>query len=261
VRAGDTARASRILLEAYERGTPVEPLSSTFPGLTIDQAYDIQLDWVAAQLHVGRTVRGHKVGLTSEAMQRQLGVDQPDFGHLLDGMILSEDNIVPTTGLLQPRIEPELAFVLGRELAGPGVTLEDAARAVDYVFPALEVIDSRIADWRITIADTIADNASSAAVVLGASGCRLSEVDLENAEVVLTRNGDTVGTGVTGAVMGNPLEALAWLANTLGRRGQKLHAGHVVLPGSCTAAVPVGAGDVVTASFGTDVAVTARFGS
>jgi 2-keto-4-pentenoate hydratase len=261
VRAADTARASRILQGAYELGTPVPPLSATFPGLTVDQAYDIQLDWVASQVQGGRAVRGHKVGLTSEAMQRQLGVDQPDFGHLLDGMIFDENETVPTTGLLQPRIEPELAFVLGEDLAGPGVTVESAANAVEYVFPALEVIDSRIADWRITIVDTIADNASSAAVVLGASGCRLSDVDLEQATVVLTRNGETVGTGLTGAVMGNPLHALAWLANTLGRRGQTLRAGHVVLPGSCTAAVPIGAGDVVTASFGSGGAVTAHIGT
>lgn len=238
VRAGDTARASRILQGAYEHGTPVPPLSATFPGLTVDQACDIRLDWVASQVQGGRAVRGHKVGLTSAAMQRRLGVDQPDFGHLLAGIIFDENETVPTRGLLQPRIEPELAFVLGEDLAGPGVTVESAAAGVEYVFPALEVIDSRIADWRITIAD----NASSAAVVLGASGCRLSGVDLEEATVVLTRNGETVGTGLTGAVMGNRLHALAWLANTLGRRGQTLRAGHVILPGSCTAAVPVGRG-------------------
>jgi 2-keto-4-pentenoate hydratase len=261
VRAADTARASRILQGAYELGTPVPPLSATFPGLTVDQAYDIQLDWVASQVQGGRAVRGHKVGLTSEAMQRQLGVDQPDFGHLLDGMIFDENETVPTTGLLQPRIEPELAFVLGEDLAGPGVTVESAANAVEYVFPALEVIDSRIADWRITIVDTIADNASSAAVVLGSSRYSLADVDLQHAKVSLTRNGEVVGTGTTGDVMGNPLHALVWLANTLGLRGQSLRAGHVVLPGSCTASVTVDLGDVVSASFDTAGDVTANFQS
>jgi 2-keto-4-pentenoate hydratase len=240
---------------------PINPLTETFPGLSIDDAYDVQLAWVADQVRGGRAVRGHKVGLTSAVMQQQLGVDQPDFGHLLDGMIFSESDVVPMSDLIQPRIEPEIAFVLGEDLTGPGITVEDAARAVDYVVPALEVIDSRIVDWRITIADTIADNASSAAVVLGSSRYSLADVDLQHAKVSLTRNGEVVGTGTTGDVMGNPLHALVWLANTLGLRGQSLRAGHVVLPGSCTASVTVDLGDVVSASFDTAGDVTANFQS
>jgi 2-keto-4-pentenoate hydratase len=240
---------------------PINPLTATFPGLSIDDAYVVQLAWVADQVRGGRAVRGHKVGLTSAVMQQQLGVDQPDFGHLLDGMIFSEPDVVPMSGLIQPRIEPEIAFVLGEDLAGPGITVEDAARAVDYVVPALEVIDSRIVDWRITIADTIADNASSAAVILGRSRYNLADVDLQHAKVSLTRNGEVVGTGTTGDVMGNPLHALVWLANTLGLRGQSLRAGHVVLPGSCTASVTVDLGDVVSASFDTVGDVTAHFES
>ena len=258
---GDTARASHMLRDAYRLAKPIEPLTSTFPGLSIDEAYDIQLLWVADRVRGGSAVLGHKVGLTSSAMQQQLGVDQPDFGHLLEGMLFAETDEVPMRGLLQPRIEPEIAFVLGEDLTGPGLTVEDAARAVDYVVPALEVIDSRIIDWRITIADTIADNASSAAVVLGRSRHRLADVDLQHAKVSLTRNGEVVGTGTTGDVMGNPLHALVWLANTLGLRGQSLRAGHVVLPGSCTASVTVDLGDVVSASFDTAGDVTAHFKS
>ncbi|MCW2698105.1 MAG: 2-oxopent-4-enoate hydratase [Modestobacter sp.] len=258
---GATDRASQALQEAYAKGVPINPLTETFPGLSIDDAYDVQLAWVADQVRGGRAVRGHKVGLTSAVMQQQLGVDQPDFGHLLDGMIFSESDVVPMSDLIQPRIEPEIAFVLGEDLTGPGITVEDAARAVDYVVPALEVIDSRIVDWRITIADTIADNASSAAVVLGSSRYSLADVDLQHAKVSLTRNGEVVGTGTTGDVMGNPLHALVWLANTLGLRGQSLRAGHVVLPGSCTASVTVDLGDVVSASFDTAGDVTANFQS
>jgi 2-keto-4-pentenoate hydratase len=257
VRAGDTARASRILQGAYEHGTPVPPLSATFPGLTVDQACDIRLDWVASQVQGGRAVRGHKVGLTSAAMQRRLGVDQPDFGHLLAGIIFDENETVPTRGLLQPRIEPELAFVLGEDLAGPGVTVESAAAGVEYVFPALEVIDSRIADWRITIAD----NASSAAVVLGASGCRLSGVDLEEATVVLTRNGETVGTGLS--------PARSWATGCTHSHGWPTHSGAAArrcapATSSCPARAlrpcPSGAGDMVTASFGTGGVVTGPIG-
>jgi 2-keto-4-pentenoate hydratase len=256
----DVSRAADLLREAYASRRTIEPLTSTFTGMSVDDAYDVQLFWVAEQGRVGRKVRGHKVGLTSAAMQRQLGVDQPDFGHLLDDMLYEESQEVSMSRLFQPRIEPEVAFVLKKPLAGPGVTAAHVAQAVDYAVPSLEIIDSRVTDWRIALADTIADNASSAAVVLGATRWRLSDIDMVDAVVEVTRNGETVANGTTGAVMGNPLEAVAWLANALGARGQSLQPGHVVLPGSCTAAIAIGAGDSVTASFAKAGAVTAHIG-
>lgn len=207
----------------------------------------------------GRTILGHKVGLTSAAMQRLLGVSEPDFGHLLDDFFYLEHAPIPLERFVQPRIEPEVAFVLKRPLSGPGVTVHEAIAAVDFVLPALEIVDSRIEDWRIGLFDTIADNASSGAVVLGSTPTPLSEVDLRLAGGVMTRNGEVVGTGAGGAVLGSPITSLVWLANTLGARGVTLEAGHVVLPGSICAMSPVAAGDTFTATFAGLGSVTARF--
>ncbi|MEV4317119.1 2-keto-4-pentenoate hydratase [Actinocrispum sp. NPDC049592] len=256
----DIAAAAAGLLRAYQTGEPVEPLAPRFDGLDIDGAYAIQLAQVEQWLADGAVLKGHKVGLTSAAMQQQLGVDRPDFGHLTDRMFHPEGQAIDIAGFLQPRVEPEIAFVLGKPLAGPGVTVADVASAVEWVMPSLEIIDSRVRDWKISIVDTVADNASSGGVVLGGSVRRLSEVDVRLLGGVLYRNGELVGTGAGGAVLGNPLNAVAWLANVLGERGAKLDAGHVVLPGSITAAVPVASGDVVTATFDGLGTVTARFG-
>jgi len=248
--AGVVDKAAALLLDAYASGTPIAPLTQTFPGLTVDDAYAIQLAQVDAWLARGARIKGHKVGLTSAAMQRQLNVDQPDYGHLTDAMFFADASRVDAGRFLQPRIEPEVAFVLGRPLRGPGVTAAEAAAAVDFVLPALEIIDSRIADWKITLADTIADNASSGGVVLGTRPVRLDAVDLALTGCLLHRNGELEQTGAGGAVLGSPLNALVWLANVLGERGVTLEAGHVVLPGSCTASIPVRPGDSVTATFG-----------
>jgi 2-keto-4-pentenoate hydratase len=249
------------LLKAYSTREPVEPLTGRYDGLTVDDAYQIQLLQVTHWLAGGARVKGHKVGLTSAAMQRQLGVDQPDYGHLLDGMFWPEREPVPMLRFLQPRVEPETAFVLARPLRGPGVTVAEAISAVGFVLPALELIDSRIADWKIGLADTIADNASSGGVILGSTPVRLSAVDLRLAGCNLHRNGVLAGTGAGGAVLGSPLTALVWLANTVGARGVTLEEEQVILPGSVTASVPVGAGDTVTATFAGLGSVTARFGA
>jgi 2-keto-4-pentenoate hydratase len=248
----DTASADKAaaeLLEAYESGVPVRPLTETLPGLTVPDAYAIQLAQVAAWTGAGAVVKGHKVGLTSAAMQRQFGVDRPDFGHLLDTMFLPEGVTASYGRFLQPKAEPEIAFVLGRPLRGPGVTVADALAAVDFVLPALEIIDSRIADWEITLPDTVADNASSGAVVLGNRPSRADSLDLSLVGCLLHRNGRLEGTGAGGAVLGSPVNALVWLANTLGPLGVTLEAGHVVLPGSVCAAIPFGPGDTVSAAF------------
>ncbi len=258
-----TARseAASRLLEAYRTREPVEPLTSTYPGMTLEDAYAIQLLQMDELRAGGRTVKGHKVGLTSAAMQRLLGVSEPDFGHLLDDFFVLEHAPIPVDRFLQPRIEPEVAFVLRSALRGPGVTAHEALRAVDFVLPALEIVDSRIRDWRIGLFDTIADNASSGAVVLGSTPTAVGDVDLRLGGATLHRNAELVGTGAGGAVLGSPLNALVWLANTLGARGVTLEAGHVVLPGAVCAMVPVAAGDTVTATFAGLGSVTARFAS
>jgi 2-keto-4-pentenoate hydratase len=247
------------LREAYETRAPIEPPSETYPGFDVDAAYAVQLRQVDEWLADGAQLKGHKVGLTSVAMQRQLGVDEPDFGHLLDGMFHLQSAPIPAGRYLQPRIEPEIAFVLAQELRGPGVTTAEAARAVAFVLGSLEVIDSRVADWRTTITDTIADNASCGGVVLGVNPVELHSLDLALVGCNLYRNGELVGTGAGGAVLGHPLVALTWLANTLGERGVSIAAGQVVLPGACMASVPVSPGDVVTARFQGLGRVTARF--
>lgn len=253
------AEAADLLMTAYRTKQPVEPLSDKYAQLTLDDSYEIQLMQIAQRVTAGAQIKGHKVGLTSPAMQRQMNVDQPDFGHLLDDMFHLEHLPIPTGEYLQPRIEPEVAFVLRRSLHGPGVTVAEAAAAVDFVLPALEIIDSRIRDWQIGILDTIADNASSGGVVLGSTPTRLGDVDLRLSGCTLRRNGDLVGTGAGGAVMGSPLTSLVWLVNTLGARGVALEPGHVVLPGSITASVPVAPGDSFTAVFAGLGSVTARF--
>jgi 2-keto-4-pentenoate hydratase len=254
------AQAAKALLTAYETGQPVAPLTTTYPDLTLDDAYAVQLLQVDALVGRGRTVEGHKVGLTSAAMQQLLGVDEPDYGHLLDDFFRGEDELIPATDFLQPRIEPEIGFVLRAALKGPGVTLEEAAEAVDHVVPALEIVDSRIKDWQIGLLDTIADNASSGALVLGATRTPLEALDLASVSCTLVQNGKDVGSGKGSAVLGNPLNALVWLANTIGARGIALEAGHVVLPGAVCAMVPVVDGDTVTATFDGLGSVTARFG-
>lgn len=247
------------LLEAARSRVPVDPLTETYGPFGLDDAYGIQLLQVEARCAEGRRVKGHKVGLSSAAMQAQLGVDQPDFGHLLDDMFYAPHDGVPLSRFIQPRVEPEIAFVLGGDLEGPGVTYGEAARAVDCVLPALEVIDSRVRDWRITIADTVADNASSGGVVLGGTPRRLGADDLSLVGCNLSVDGRVVATGAGGAVLGDPLAALVWLANVLGARGVRLCAGEVILPGSLCASVPVGAGTDVVATFGGIGTVVAHF--
>ena len=257
--ASTRAEVARRLLDAYRSGKPIAPLTTTFDGMTLEDAYAIQLLQIEQLVGSGRTVKGHKVGLTSGAMQRLLGVDEPDYGHLLDDFFYLEHEPIPVERFVQPRIEPEVAFVLRRSLSGPGVTVPEAIAAVDFVLPALEIVDSRIEDWKIGLLDTIADNASSGAVVLGSTPTQLGEVDLRLAGAVMTRNGAVVGTGAGGAVLGSPLTSLVWLANTVGARGVTLEAGHVILPGSVCAMAPVAPGDTFTATFAGLGSVTARF--
>jgi 2-keto-4-pentenoate hydratase len=253
------AEAAQKLFDAYASRKPIEPLIKSYPDMTVTDSYEIQRLQIRRRVDAGARIRGHKVGLTSAAMRRQLGVNQPDFGVLLDEMFCAENTEIDLTRFLQPRIEPEVAFVLAKPLRGPGVTVADAAAAVDFVLPAFEIIDSRIADWKIGFLDTVADNASSGALVLGSDPVELSATDLRLSGCVLHRNGRVVGSGAGGAVLGSPLNSLAWLANTVGPLGVTLEAGHVVLPGSITASIPVSGGDTFSAVFAGIGRVAAAF--
>jgi 2-keto-4-pentenoate hydratase len=236
------------LLAAYRADRPtLAPLTSTGAGLTVDEAYAVQLLQVREREARGAAIVGYKVGLTSAAMQEQMGVFEPDFGHLLSDMVYPADARISAGSFRQPRAEPEIAVVLGRDLHGPGLSVADVIGAASCVLAAIEIIDSRITDWKIGLADTIADNASSGGVVLGQvpvspAGGR----DLALAGCVFRRNGRIAGTGAGAAVLGSPWHAATWLANTLTARGAQLRAGHIILTGSITASVPVTAGDTVT---------------
>jgi 2-keto-4-pentenoate hydratase len=248
-----------VLLDAYASRTPVPPLTQSHDGLTVGDAYEIQQVQIRSRLAAGASVRGFKVGLTSAAMQAQMGVYEPDFGHLLSDMEYPAEAPVPAARFLQPRAEPEIALVLGTGLAGPRVSVSDIVAATAYAVPAIEIIDSRIANWQISLVDTIADNASSGGFVLGACPLPVAGLDLSLTGCVFRRNGRITGTGAGAAVLGSPLHAAAWLANQLLGRGARLEAGHVILTGSITAAEPVGPGDAVTATFDRLGSVTAVF--
>jgi len=242
--------AAEELYQAQESRVPVEPLTDRYPGITAADAYQIQLVNVARRTGFGAEIKGHKVGLSARAMQQLLGVDEPDYGHLLDDMFCFEADPVPTQRFIQPRVEIEVAFVLGAALRGPGVTVADVLRATDFVLPAIEIVDSRVVDWRIKLADTIADNASAGAVVLGGSPTRLDDLeDIRLIGAALIANGEVRETGASGAVLGNPAVAVAWLANKVAAFGVSLEPGHVIMPGACTRMIPVTAGDVVRAEF------------
>jgi 2-keto-4-pentenoate hydratase len=252
-------QAALALWDAERTGQPIGPLTADHPDMDVVDAYQIQLINIRRRTAEGRLVRGHKVGLSSKAMQEMMGVDEPDYGHLLDDMFVFEDDEVDTSRLCQPRVEVEVGFILGGPLRAPGCNAADVLRATAYVVPALEIIDSRIRDWKITLCDTIADNASSCRVVLGAKATRIDQVDLRTVGATLRRNGTVIATGSSGAVLGNPVTAVAWLANKVHAFGVSLEAGHVILPGSCTRAYDVGPGDNLRADFDTLGGVSINF--
>lgn len=237
------------LYEAESSRKPIAPLAPRWPDLDVADAYRIQLHNIERRVEAGAAVRGHKVGLSSRAMQEMMGVREPDYGHLLDDMFVFEGHDVAMDDMIEPRVEIEVAFVLGDSLPSRGCNAADVIRATEFILPAIEIIDSRIADWKIGIVDTIADNASSAKVVLGGNPVRLTDVDVRAIGATLQRNGEVIETGTAAAVLGNPVTAIAWLAQTVSAFGVSLEAGQVVLPGSCTRAVPVESGDVVRAEF------------
>jgi 2-keto-4-pentenoate hydratase len=242
--------AAAALRTSEQTGIGGPPLSDTYPGLTVNDAYAIQMININGRVDAGAVIVGHKVGLTAKAMQVLLGVDEPDFGHILDDMVHPSGGTLVIDGFLQPRVEPEIAFRLGRPLRGPNVTVADVLAATDAVCASLEIVDSRIADWKIALVDTIADNASSAGMVLGPDWVPIADApDLPYVAVELFVNGDLVDTGLGSAVLGHPAAAVAWLANTLAPLGACLDAGQIILPGSCTSAPFIRPGDRVEARF------------
>jgi 2-oxopent-4-enoate/cis-2-oxohex-4-enoate hydratase len=247
------------LYHALVNRLPVAPLSERHPQLSIEDAYRIQLHLIERRLAAGERVIGKKIGLTSLAVQTMLGVNEPDFGHLTSNMAYDSGATVSASGMIAPRAEGEIAFVLKRDLAGPGVTGRDVLAATGYVVPCFEIVDSRVRDWKIKIQDTVADNASSGAFVLGATAVDPYKVDFVNCGMVVEKNGVIVGTGAGAAALGSPLTAVAWLANTLGRFGLQLKAGDVILSGALSALVPVQPGDALRVRIGGMGSVAVRF--
>ena len=220
------------LYGALRGGRTIPPLIEQDPLLTIDDAYAISLDFLSRRLADGEKVVGKKIGVTSKAVQDMLGVHQPDFGFLTDWMHMQGDIDVDAKALIAPRAEAEIAFILKSSLNGPGVTAADVLAATESIAPCFEVVDSRIRDWKISIVDTVADNASCGVYVIGEQRLDAAEVDLPNLHVAVTKNGEPLSEGYGHAVQGDPAQAVAWLANTLGAYGVTLDAGDVILSGS-----------------------------
>ena len=239
----------------------IPPLSEQVPGLDVADSYRIQQLNVSRRLREGGVIVGHKVGLTSVAMQEQLGVDEPDYGVLFADMLVDDGQPIPVSGLIQPRVEAELAFIMARELRGPGVTEADALEAIVGALPVIEVIDSRISAWRIGLTDTIADNASCAKVVRGEVVTPIADIDLRTMGMVLTVNGEVVSTAAGAAVLGNPVRGLVWLANKLAGFGVSLQPGDLVLAGALHASISVTGGMSVHAEFANIGGITAEFTS
>ncbi|WP_336085544.1 2-keto-4-pentenoate hydratase [Nocardia sp. SSK8] len=247
------------LARAERDRVAVSPLAARYPDIDVVDAYEIQLLNIRRKLDGGGRIVGHKVGLSSVAMQQMMGVDEPDYGHLLADMELFEDTPVDTSAFLLPRVEVEVGFVLGADLPGADCTEDDVRAATVAYAPAIELIDSRITDWRISLCDTISDNASSAGFVLGKARVAPGDIDVTAIDAVLTRNGEVIAEGRSDAVLGDPLIAVAWLARKVASFGVRLRAGDVVLPGSCTRAIDARAGDDFRAEFTGLGAVDLRF--
>jgi len=247
------------LFEAWHSRTPIGQLTEQHPSMTIDEAYGIQQRTIARRRQSGVRVVGKKIGLTSKVVQKMLGVDQPDFGYLLSDMVFGEGEAIPVASLIAPKVEGEIAFVLESRLEGPGITNADVLRATAFVMPCFEIVDSRVRDWKIRIQDTVADNASAAAFVLGDRAVDPRDVDLTLCGMVLEKNGEILATGAGAAALGSPVNAVAWLANQLGKFGIALEANEVILSGSLAAMLPAQAGDNFRCSIGGIGTVTTRF--
>ncbi|WP_085993281.1 2-keto-4-pentenoate hydratase [Oceanobacillus senegalensis] len=247
------------LIDAEKQRKQIQPFTEVHKDITVDEAYRIQLGVIEHKKNNGDKVVGKKIGLTSKAMQEMLGVDQPDYGHLLKSMIYEEDSVVSLEQFIQPRVEFEIGFVLKEQLKGPGVTVEDVVKATDYVVPAIEIIDSRIRNWEIAFEDTVADNGSSVGAIIGKDSKPISDIDLPKVEMSLYKNDQFFDSAFGSAVMGNPVEAVAWLANAVGAYDISLDPGEIILAGALSKAVPIEDGDSFKAEFSNLGTVSATF--
>lgn len=247
------------LYDALVARTPIAPLSAAHPDMTIEDAYHVQQRMIARRLEKGDRVIGKKIGVTSKAVMNMLGVHQPDFGYLLDSMVFNEGESVDMDTLIQPKAEGEIAFLLKKDLQGPGVTAADVLAATEGVMACFEIVDSRIQDWKIKIQDTVADNASCGVFVLGDQLVYIADLDLALAGMVLEKNGEIVVTGAGAATMAHPVYAMVWLANMLGSLGIALKAGDIVLSGAMGAMVPVARGDNLRMTIGGIGGCSVRF--
>ena len=247
------------LYDALKTCRVVDPLTTRHPEITIEDAYRIQQRLNARRIEAGETIIGKKIGVTSKAVMNMLGVYQPDFGMLTDGMVYNEGQAIPASTLIQPKAEGEIAFILKRDLIGPGLSAADVIAATEGVMACFEIVDSRIRDWKIKIQDTVADNASCGVFVLGDRVVSPLDVDLNTCGMVLEKNGEIVATGAGAAALGAPVNAVAWLANTLGVLGIPLKAGEVILSGSLAIMVPVKAGDSLRVTIGGIGGCSVRF--
>ena len=247
------------LYDALVARTPIAPLSAAHPDMTIEDAYHVQQRMIARRLEKGDRVIGKKIGVTSKAVMNMLGVHQPDFGYLLDSMVFNEGESVDMDTLIQPKSEGEIAFLLKKDLQGPGVTAADVLAATEGVMACFEIVDSRIQDWKIKIQDTVADNASCGVFVLGDQLVDIADLDLALAGMVLEKNGEIVVTGAGAATMAHPVNAMVWLTNMLGSLGIALKAGDIVLSGAMGAMVPVARGDNLRMTIGGIGGCSVRF--
>ena len=251
--------------QAEKARRQIRQLSQEFPDITIADAYAIQKAWIDIKVAQGRVVKGHKIGLTSKAMQSALNIDEPDSGVLLDDMFFADGGIVPSDRFIATRIEAELAFVMKHRLSGPGCTLFDVLNATDFVVPALEILDTRIErvdpETKATrkIFDTVADNAANAGIVLGGRPLRPVDADLRWIGALCYKNGQLEETGLAAGVLNNPATAVAWLANKIAARGLALEPGQVVLAGSFIRPIEARRGDTIQADYGPQGTVSCHF--
>jgi 2-oxo-hept-3-ene-1,7-dioate hydratase len=259
------AQIAARLDEAERTRTQMRQISVEHPDVTIEDAYAIQRAWVAKKVAAGRVIKGHKIGLTSKAMQYASGISEPDYGALLDDMFYYDGSEIPCARFIEPRVEVELAFVLGKPLKGPNCTIFDVLSATDYVTPSLEIIDSRLhrndpeTGKPRKVMDTISDNAANAAIVLGGRPFKPMDTDLRWASAILHRNHEIEVSGVAAAVLNHPAHGPAWLANKLAPYGESLAAGEIVLGGSFTAPVFARPGDTFSADYGPFGTITCYF--
>lgn len=249
----DAKKISQYAKELFEAETSVkeiEALTDREKNITVEDAYQIQLETVKLKEAKGKKVIGKKVGLTSQAMQDMLGVDEPDYGHLFDDMSVENKAVIDTKSMIAPKVEAEIGFMLKEDLVGPNITFLDVIMATDYVVPTLEIIDSRIADWKIKLIDTVADNGSSAKVLIGDGKKNLEDINLRTNGMILKKNDEIVATGSGAAALGHPAEAVAWLANKLASFNITLKKGELILPGALSGALVVEAGETIQADFG-----------